>query len=1101
MKIVTLADIHIKNSPNEKLLKYLFKRLVEKLSKYSNLDFIIVLGDLVDSKTSLSPYSVKYSSLFLKILLKFANVIMIKGNHDCSKNPDVLDSLSPIVDLVNEQNHKHKIYYYTKSQIVDCLPDIDFVIFDYMDSENYPNYQKNKDKKSIGLFHGVPYPITITNGIVLPPEIDEKYFDNLDYLFVGDIHQTIYWNDEKTFFMNGSFYQQSFNEKECGHGFHYIDTDSETVEFEEIVNEYYGFVTLTDNDVEKIDDKVVKLTRKNKYQDCTVRCILDGEYTDDQLIHLKKEIKREFKKDITISVRVDITEAVKEFNVLNLSDVNVQNALIKDYCKINKIGRVKELLEVNKAINDEIKKTDSLYYVKWLPLELKWRNFFSYGEHENYVDFRKLKGITAIIGKNRTGKSSILNIILFALYSNSPKINKIEEAINERKDNAFLEFTIQIENDIYKIIKELERKKGGKVSTSLTFEKLNKKTNKFEIEDRDTNTDTKQYIIQLMGIYDDVLTSTFSMQGETEKFLNSDKSERRSYINKFIGLNIFERLYKQSSTYENSFNSVINAGKINDYESEIQTKRMSIQQQKDSVDAYKLLKLEEEEKLELLEKELKDKLVDLEVKKKGVHSVKEYDGIKNRIFQLNSDISVCEKQIQSYKKKLELEEESIEKIKKVDVEKCTQDNQKGLDEINRELTKLNSSDEKLTKIKEELEKKRENNKSVKEKITKIELKIKELEINISSYKRQTEILQKQPWMVDNELCKTCELSKDAFLSLNLLTEKQGLLEKSKAVQSQLKLNYDDSVDNQIKEKNEEIKKQNILIKKYNDEKSSKLEEINNLQKISNKLELLKKSVENINTQLVVLSEKLNNLKDEHLEKSVKLQELEKINKELEDLKYLEKELKDKENDKIKYKKTVNEYVDNINKLNTSIAVDEEKIITLTEKFDEYNNALSQKVLYETYRKIVHRNGLPSTVLENFIPSLNKSVNNYLEDIVNFKVEFKLEDENLRIYMFTDENYKRDVKSCSGFEKTILSFSIRASLSEYSILPKADIIIFDEGFGTMDEENLQKFTMFFDKIKSKFSKVFIISHIPTIQEFANNFIEIGVDSEDFSFVKV
>lgn len=80
-------------------------------------------------------------------------------------------------------------------------------------------------------------------------------------------------------------------------------------------------------------------------------------------------------------------------------------------------------------------------------------------------------------------------------------------------------------------------------------------------------------------------------------------------------------------------------------------------------------------------------------------------------------------------------------------------------------------------------------------------------------------------------------------------------------------------------------------------------------------------------------------------------------------------------------------------------------------------------------------------------------------------------------------------SGSGYERTIASLALRAVLSKICSLPKPNIIVFDEVFGKISNENLEMVSDFFAKIKEYFEKIFVISHNPIISTWADNIIKI------------
>jgi DNA repair exonuclease SbcCD ATPase subunit len=81
-------------------------------------------------------------------------------------------------------------------------------------------------------------------------------------------------------------------------------------------------------------------------------------------------------------------------------------------------------------------------------------------------------------------------------------------------------------------------------------------------------------------------------------------------------------------------------------------------------------------------------------------------------------------------------------------------------------------------------------------------------------------------------------------------------------------------------------------------------------------------------------------------------------------------------------------------------------------------------------------------------------------------------------------------SGSGYERTIAAMALRAVLSKVCSLPKPNIIVMDEVFGKISNENLDMVGEFFMKIKDYFEKIFVISHNPLISNWANSVVKIN-----------
>jgi DNA repair exonuclease SbcCD ATPase subunit len=80
-------------------------------------------------------------------------------------------------------------------------------------------------------------------------------------------------------------------------------------------------------------------------------------------------------------------------------------------------------------------------------------------------------------------------------------------------------------------------------------------------------------------------------------------------------------------------------------------------------------------------------------------------------------------------------------------------------------------------------------------------------------------------------------------------------------------------------------------------------------------------------------------------------------------------------------------------------------------------------------------------------------------------------------------------SGSGYERTIAALALRAVLSKVCSLPKPNIVVMDEVFGKISNDNLEMVGEFFLKIKEYFEKIFVISHNPLISNWSDNLVKI------------
>ena len=118
-------------------------------------------------------------------------------------------------------------------------------------------------------------------------------------------------------------------------------------------------------------------------------------------------------------------------------------------------------------------------------------------------------------------------------------------------------------------------------------------------------------------------------------------------------------------------------------------------------------------------------------------------------------------------------------------------------------------------------------------------------------------------------------------------------------------------------------------------------------------------------------------------------------------------------------------------------------------------------------------------------------------MVGFTVslEADLESNSMDIYIDYGDS-KRIIELASGMEKMMASLAIRVALINISTLPKTNMLIIDEGFGSLDETNLESCSKLLVSLKKWFRNIIIISHIDAIKDIVDNSIDImkhGVDS--------
>jgi exonuclease SbcC len=81
------------------------------------------------------------------------------------------------------------------------------------------------------------------------------------------------------------------------------------------------------------------------------------------------------------------------------------------------------------------------------------------------------------------------------------------------------------------------------------------------------------------------------------------------------------------------------------------------------------------------------------------------------------------------------------------------------------------------------------------------------------------------------------------------------------------------------------------------------------------------------------------------------------------------------------------------------------------------------------------------------------------------------------------------------EKMMAALAIRVALINVSALPKSDILIIDEGFGSLDSANVEACGRFLESLKKWFKAIIVISHVDAIKDSVDNILEISRKGSD------
>lgn len=166
---------------------------------------------------------------------------------------------------------------------------------------------------------------------------------------------------------------------------------------------------------------------------------------------------------------------------------------------------------------------------------------------------------------------------------------------------------------------------------------------------------------------------------------------------------------------------------------------------------------------------------------------------------------------------------------------------------------------------------------------------------------------------------------------------------------------------------------------------------------------------------------------------------------------------------------------------------------------EKNNGIILKIaeeferekIYKIYVEVYGKNGISKMILKTMMPLINSELQRLLQDSCYFNLEIRINEKNEVEFIMVDNStgIEKLMVSGSGYERTIAALALRAVLSKVCSLPKPNIVVMDEVFGKISNDNLELVGEFFVKIKQYFEKIFVISHNPLISNWADKIVKI------------
>jgi len=554
-RIFHISDIHIRLYNRQKEYQDVFQKLYYYIKQNSSTqrEIIVITGDLLHSKNNLSPESILTTQHFLINLAAICPTFLIAGNHDAMlTNQQREDSITAIVQNIRIPN-----FFYLRNSGVYLAANVAIAVCSLLDNqwiraESFQTPARIQHK--IALYHGGVGIVDTGVGHRLRGEKLVSDFDGYDFTLLGDIHK-YQWLVPKRMAYASSLIAQNFSEFQDPHGILVWNLETLDHIYHPIDNPCGFFVLNMNNNQLFVNNiQIAKDDIPNYLQNITASLQIKlniQNCSHDFITEINQKIQSVSNdaKIIPNYLAANSTSRRQE-DPIAYDDSSLQLLLVQHIQKIRTNIAADELQFITQkyqeyASNAAIMNERNM--ARWELIDLKFSNLFGYGPN-NFIDFQRFseKSTIGIIAPNSYGKSSLIDIILFALFSKFSRTRGTsisKDIINIGAMSFSVRLRFKIGGDIYTIQKEGKRDQSDKIK--ITQNQLLKQST--DSEDIINMTDenrlkTDKIIGELIGSYDDMTFTNIQLQNRNQSFKDMTDKDRKDYLYKILKLDVWNHM-------------------------------------------------------------------------------------------------------------------------------------------------------------------------------------------------------------------------------------------------------------------------------------------------------------------------------------------------------------------------------------------------------------------------------------------------------------------------------------------------------------------------------------------------------------------------------
>lgn len=531
--IFHLSDIHIRlyhRLADE--YAHVFAEMYRVLEQTKENSLVVLTGDILHNKNDLSPECILTTLHFLNTLSSYFPTLLIAGNHDTLlNNLDRVDSLSAIL-----AENKNPNLHYLKNSGFYRYGNILFGVSSLLDGKMTVLDGTSHDPSltKVALYHGGVGRFSTNKGFVMEG-IPLSTFDGYDMVMLGDIHLRQSLDKEGRVAYAGSMIAQNFGETDPDHGVLRWDVDTCRHAFIPLDNPYRYCEATLRNGILTMDGRAQPVATATLPPRCRLRLLThDPSPTYAQLLQSRHP-------DAQICARAAIKEEQEEKTGTSGGNDDLVrsyfDALPKSWDKDALWGVVRPYFK---------HETTSHSHFDLLSVEFSF--MFGYGP-DNKLDFAAFppNQTIGVFGENSSGKSTLVEVILFLLYGTISRYKHgagvPHEVIHFKHDKSWGVIRFRSHGTVYEVHKKMTRTKTNKTRVDEKLYRIATDGTRVDLSEEHRKK-TDRFVISQIGTPAQFLFTNIFLQANEQSFRSMTPKDRKEFLYDILGLAGFEEHFQ-----------------------------------------------------------------------------------------------------------------------------------------------------------------------------------------------------------------------------------------------------------------------------------------------------------------------------------------------------------------------------------------------------------------------------------------------------------------------------------------------------------------------------------------------------------------------------